>query len=249
MPLRCIDPTDDNRSIHAFDLDGDEWDALADRNRGDRFLRMPCCRAKVVLRRSHLGTQHFVHKVLPPHCLSDDETDHQFNLKVSAVESARRSGWEAETEVVGHTPDGERWLADVLARKEGERPIAIQIRWRSHTHDELRRGQRLFTASDVRCLWIVKGSPRLDDKDVPTVAAIVDRSDRYEVMLGDVKFMDPAAFLDAVFAGRFRFGYPGGRPPATGWKGKLPTRAWRVVPEPATRRRRRPHSRSVDRMQ
>ena len=104
MPLRCIDPTDDDRAILSFDLSDGEWGVLADRNRLARHLRLPCCGAKVVLRRSPLGTRHFVHKARPDDCLGVVETEHHIRLKTLAVERARLAGWEADCEVVGQTP-------------------------------------------------------------------------------------------------------------------------------------------------
>ena len=107
MPLSCIDPTDADRGILAFDLTDDEWETLADRNREDRFLRMRCCNAQVVLRRSTLGTPHFVHNARPQDCPGGIETEHHFRLKTLVVERARLAGWEADCEVVGQTPGGD----------------------------------------------------------------------------------------------------------------------------------------------
>ena len=215
MPLSCIDPTDTDRRILALDLTGDEWIALADRNRQDRFLRMPCCDAKVVLRRSRLGRPHFVHKTHPRDCLGGVETEHHIHFKTLAVERARLAGWEADCEVVGQTPDGERWIADAIARKDG-RTVAVEIQWSPQTHDETRRRQRRYTDSGVRCLWLMRDtrSLRFDDQDVPVAEIIYDEKTGgdYPIRLGDGSSMDAASFLDAVFGGRFKFGHPGGRP-------------------------------------
>ena len=209
MPLRCIDPTDDNRGIHAFDLNDDEWNTLAYRNRSTRFLRMPCCNAKVILRRSGLRTQHFAHKARPKDCLSREETEHHIRLKTLAVERARIAGWEADCEVAGETPDGEKWIADALARKDG-RTVAVEIQWSSQTHEETRRRQRRYADSGVRCLWLMRDAPslRFDDEHVPLAGVLFDRAvDKdYRIRLGDGSSMNATSFLDAVFTCQFKFG-------------------------------------------
>ena len=215
MPLRCIDPTDADRGILAFDLAEDEWNALADRNRQDRFLRMPCCGAKVVLRRSPRGTRHFAHKARPDDCPGGVETEHHIRLKTLAVERARLAGWEADCEVVGQTPGGERWIADAFARKD-DRSIAVEIQWSPQTHEETRHRQRRYAESGVRCLWLMHDARplRFDDETVPVAYINYDeKNDKdYWICLGDGSTMDTTSFLDAVFGGRFKFGHPGGRP-------------------------------------
>ena len=215
MPLSCIDPTDADRGILAFDLTDDEWETLADRNREDRFLRMPCCNAQVVLRRSTLGTPHFVHKARPQDCPGGIETEHHFRLKTLVVERARLAGWEADCEVVGQTPGGKRWIADAFARKDG-RTVAVEIQWSPQTHEETRRRQRRYAESDVRCLWLMHEARPLRFNDVAIPVAYIDCDEKndndYWISLGDGSTMDATSFLDAVFGGRFKFGLPGGRP-------------------------------------
>ena len=214
MPLRCIDPTNADQGILAFDLTGEEWDALADRNRQDRFLRMPCCDAEVVLRRSSLGTPHFVHKSRPEDCPGGSETEHHIRLKTLAVKRARLADWEANCEVIGKTPGGERWIADAFARKD-DRSVAVEIQWSPQTHEETRRRQHRYAESGVRCLWLMhEARPlRFDDEDIPMAGIIYDEKiNNYRVCLGDGSTMDATSFLDAVFGGRFKFGHPGGRP-------------------------------------
>lgn len=139
MPIRCVD--ENGADIFAFDLSAEEWKALMSRNRGSHFLKMPCCAADVTLRRSRRGTQHFVHKVIG-NCTSAPETEDHLRLKQIAVEVARRYGWTVGTEIRGSTPDGEEWIADVLARKNNAK-VAIEIQWSPQTPEEtLRRQER-----------------------------------------------------------------------------------------------------------
>ena len=69
MPLRCLDPA--GRSIQAFDLTNDQWQALALENRKSRHFKMPCCPSLVTLKRSPLGTQFFAHKALGTRTTAD----------------------------------------------------------------------------------------------------------------------------------------------------------------------------------
>ena len=132
MPLRCLSP--DNASIHAFELPEDRWVELAADNRKRRHLRMPCCNAQVSLRRSRRGTQFFAHKAVGS-CTTAPESETHLVLKKIAVEAARAAGWSADTEVRGQTPDGEPWIADVFAEKNGKR-IAVEIQWSPQTAEE-----------------------------------------------------------------------------------------------------------------
>ena len=101
MPLRCLN-SHDGTSLLAFDLTPTEWDRLRDDNRKERHLSMPCCSAEVVLKTSKLGTRFFAHKRVGS-CTVTGETEHHLKLKTIAVGSK--------------SPDGEEWIADVLATK------------------------------------------------------------------------------------------------------------------------------------
>ena len=114
MPLRCIDPK--GLSIHSFDLSDEQWQALEQENSKARHLSMPCCEAKVVLKKSHLGTRYFAHKAKGS-CATAPEREEHLYLKQAAIIAARNNGWIADTEVTGATPSGNQWRADVLARK------------------------------------------------------------------------------------------------------------------------------------
>src|SRR5262245_32209148 len=130
MPLRCVDPIADC-DIHAFDLSPDDWRLLESENRVSRHLKMPCCRAQVVLRKSSRGLQYFAHKAVGE-CSTAPETEAHRRLKQLAVEVARAYGWVADTEAIGMSDDGECWRADVLARK-GTAKVAIEIQWSIQT--------------------------------------------------------------------------------------------------------------------
>ena len=94
--------------------------------------------------------------------------------------------------------------------------MAVEIQWSSQTHEQTRRRQRRYADSGVRCLWLMKDaqSLRFDDEEVPIAGILFDPANDkdYRIRLGDGTSMYPTSFLDAVFASRFKFGYPGVRP-------------------------------------
>jgi competence protein CoiA len=211
VPLRCLDATTDG-SIHAFDLSPDEWRAVALENRRARHLKMPCCSSPVTLKRSPRGTQFFAHSAVG-NCSTAPETEAHLRLKRMAVEAARASAWVAATEVVGTTPSGEQWRADVLAQK-GSRKVAIEIQWSGQTNDETLRRQERYAESGVRCLWLLRQSGFPITPDLPAariggntkegILALIPMGWREEQTL-PIK-----EFLDAAFSRRLRFGVPVG---------------------------------------
>lgn len=218
MPLRCLEP-ESKTSILAFDLSPDAWRALEVENRRRRHLRLPCCSAEVVLRRSRLGTRFFAHKAIGA-CTTAPETEEHLRLKRMAVEAARAAGWAAETEVAGRTPEGELWRADVLASK-GEARIAIEVQWSPQTDEETLRRQERYRASGVLGLWLFRQPAFPVVEDLPAACirgtpeegftAVLPSGPGWEChSLG--KAHPPALpvpeFLAAAFDGRLHFGLP-----------------------------------------
>ncbi|MEY9768582.1 hypothetical protein ABIA14_000859 [Sinorhizobium fredii] len=203
MSLRCVDET--GADPYAFELHPEAWQALIEHNRKCRSLRMPCCPAEVNLRRSHRGTQHFVHKAVGG-CSTAQETEAHLRLKRIAVEVARQHGWDAKTEFAGSSPSGETWIADVLAQKNSTR-VAIEIQWSSQTNDETMRRQERYRQSGIRCLWLLK-QPGFPTTEALPAALIVEHNETYSARVAYSQEMPVEAFLDAVFGGRFRFGIP-----------------------------------------
>lgn len=206
MPLRCFDPLR-NRSVLAFDLSSDEWKVLELENRGSRHLRMPCCDAQVILKKSRRGTHFFAHK-RKGDCVTGPETETHLRLKQMAVEAARAYGWDAETEVTGTTPSGEQWRADVLAWKGKDR-IAIEIQWSAQTIEETQRRQARYEESGVQCVWLMRKKKfSRGDNSLPMAHVSGDRDENFVVSIleewGSIaQSMSLHEFLEAVFRGRF----------------------------------------------
>lgn len=209
LPLRCFDSVG-NSNVHAFDLSPGEWHALELENRAWRHLKMPCCSSPVVLRKSRRGTQFFAHKAVGD-CSTAPETEAHLRLKQMAVEAARAAGWDAETEVVGTTPAGEQWKADVLARK-GERKVAVEIQWLAQTNEKTLRRQERYRQSGVRCLWLLRQPDFPVDHALPA-ARISGNLEEGFIALVPTGSWGPQSvpmqdFLEAAFNKRLRFGVP-----------------------------------------
>ena len=203
--FRCIDPSSES-SIHAFDLPADEWNELVLKNRKARHLRTPCCFSRVDLKRSRHGTQFFAHKRGSSSCTTAPEKEEHRHLKKMAVDAARANGWDAETEVAGTTPEGEQWIADVLATKGGHQ-VAVEIQWSGQADNETFRRQEKYTKSGVRGLWLLRRSGFPVTHDVPAARIGGTLEEGFIALLENQQLPMPE-FLDAAFSQRFHFGIP-----------------------------------------
>lgn len=204
MPLRCLYP--DGSSILAFELEESSWNELAAENRKQRHLRMPCCEAQVSLRRSRRSTQFFAHKAVGA-CTTAPETETHLVLKKLAVEAARAAGWAAHSEVRGQTPDGEPWIADVLAEKDGRR-VAIEIQWSPQTSEETMRRQERYRSSGIRGLWLFRRPGFPITRDLPAACIGGDLENGLTATLPR-SGQDPLPikkFMNAAFERRLKFG-------------------------------------------
>jgi len=206
MPLRCLDPT--GQSLHAFDLSEEQWRALERANRVARHLRMPCCQAAVMLKTSRRGTRFFAHKAAGT-CATAPEREEHLRLKAMAVAAARANGWEAQTEVAGAAGPDEPWRADLLARK-GRHVVAVEFQWSAQTAEETMRRQERYRRSGVRGLWLLRRSDFPITRDLPAVRIGGDLERGFTAIVppGEHQELPMAAFLEAAFAHRFRYGVP-----------------------------------------
>ena len=168
MPLRCI--TANGQELRAYAIPEAEWRDLK-RDHRTRGLRLPCCEAVAIPKTSHRGTQFFQHKARGP-CTTAPETADHIECKAIIARSAEEAGWQAETEMRGEAPDGRSWVADVLCSKPG-RPwrIAFEVQLTQESEDILRERQARYSASGVRCAWLLKNPPpwfwQRPDPDIP----------------------------------------------------------------------------------
>lgn len=220
MPLRCLGAR--GESIDSFDLSEDQWKALAHKNRTRRHLRMPCCSAQVILKKSVRGTPFFAHKA-GQRCAPSPETEAHLYLKRLAVLAARTYGWMADSEVPGATPSGESWIADILAQK-GKHKVAIEIQWSSQTNEETLQRQERYRQSGVRGLWLLRQPGFPVDLKLPAVCIGGNSQDGFLALIPHKhcrmnardrshpnmwhQVVPMNAFFDAVFARRFQFGIP-----------------------------------------
>ena len=181
MPLRCVDER--GTTIEAGAFDEDDWKALRARARAERHLRMPCCPARAVLKTSRLGTRFFAHKAKGT-CSWKPESEVHLHLKKLALNAAREAGWEAETESNGSTPDGERWTADVLAWRDGEK-VAIEIQWSSQTNEETLYRQERYRQSGITGIWLLKQPGFPISEDLPSAGIGGSLEEGLEILIPD----------------------------------------------------------------
>ena len=205
MPLRCLDPS--GRSIHSFDLAEAQWRTLELQNRKARHLRMPCCSSPVVLKTSHLGTRFFAHKAVGT-CITSAETEAHLQLKRMAVEAARANGSMADTEVIGTSPSGQQWKADVLAHK-GQDKVAVEVQWSSQTVDDILRRQERYRESGIRGLWLLRQIAFPIARELPAASIGGSLEEGFLALIPSCsghQALPMQEFLCAVFSRRFRFG-------------------------------------------
>jgi hypothetical protein len=153
MPLSSILA---DEPIYAFNYLPEDWQLL--RARASQ-LRFPCCDAGVVLKRSHIGTQFFAH-ARKGVCVTGPETMDHLQAKDAIARAAIAAGWKAESEVMGTTPAGERWTADVMVTR-GSVKLAFEVQLARQSEEVTRARQARYEASGVRALWLMR------QKDIP----------------------------------------------------------------------------------
>jgi len=179
---------------------------------------MPCCNAAVVTKQSPLGTRFFAHKT-KGNCTSAPETEEHHYLKRAVILAARKNGWKAQTEVMGKSPSGAEWRADVLAIK-GKHKVAIEIQWSGQTNEETIRRQQLYKECGIRGLWLLRQPGFPVTKDLPAVCIGGDIKEGFTALIPDnsnmtnhyrklqknwKQVLPMEQFLNAVFKRRFQF--------------------------------------------
>ena len=217
MALRCVD--EHGVSIEASALTDREWSRLDRPSR--RQLRLPCCWGKAARRTSRGGTRFFAHRTRYG-CDAKAEAEAHRVLKLAALRAARKARWTAQTEVRGTSPDGDEWMADVLAEKDGRR-LAIEIEWPGQDTDELWERHHRYEQSGVQAIWLLR-QPRFPiSAKLPAVCigGDVDGRKGLAILMPDrlceraedrakpwmwPQDTTPGRFAEGVFDGRFLFG-------------------------------------------
>jgi len=172
---------------------------------------MPCCSSRVTLKKSQRGTQFFAHTGIGD-CSTAPETETHLRLKTMAVAAARANGWDAVTEVVGATPSGEQWKADVLARKGGSK-VVVEIQWSSQTNEETLHRQQRYADSGIRGLWLLRQPGFPITRDLPAARICGTAKESFSALVptgwGEQR-LPMHEFLDAAFSRRLRYGVPVG---------------------------------------
>lgn len=163
MPLKCLI---EGNPVFAFEFSTEDWHQLRTKNRQKKHLALPCCDRGVVPKTSKLGTQFFAH-ARRDGCESSSETAEHLHAKSLVAKAVKLAGWEVDTEVTGRTPDGEAWVADVLATK-GKATVAIEVQWSSQSIEQTKQRQIRYAASGVRGLWLLRHPNLVVDKATPT---------------------------------------------------------------------------------
>ena len=171
MPLKCLDP---NHEIFAFNFQSDEaWDEFRALNKRHRHLRMHCCGAAVTPRTSKLGTRHFAHARVGA-CTTAPESAEHLLAKSVIAQAAQDAGWQVFTECSGIAESGESWIADVLVRKDGSRPVAFEVQWSRQLESDTSRRQARYDESGVRALWLFKQHDFPVDRAIPAFRLVYD---------------------------------------------------------------------------
>lgn len=152
MSFKC---TSGDQELLSIDFDAEGWEELRARNRKDRALKMKCCGADVTLRQTKLGTQYFAHakKWI---CPAGTDPAEVMLAREMIAKAVRRAGWSISVETAG-TPNGaEGWTVDVLASREGGKPVAFKVQWGRLPLDEVSRYQAVLQAAGIRTLWLMR---------------------------------------------------------------------------------------------
>jgi|TARA_R110001632_G_scaffold60284_3_gene146395 competence protein CoiA len=167
MALRAVL---DGINVEAFDYSKGDWVKFKKLYKR-HSLKVACCGRDAVPKTSKLGTQYFAHAKRGD-CSTALETSDHIKLKSIVAQVAVSLGWDVVTECSGHTPKGQKWIADVMCIK-GNAKVAIEIQWSEQTLEEFLRRTKKYTESGIRCAWLfrLKGNRRYSESD------FVDRYD------------------------------------------------------------------------
>lgn len=171
MPLKCLN---NDQALYAFSFaDVGAWEDLRAENAKRHHLRMPCCDALVTLKTSKLGTRYFAHARIGS-CATNPESAEHLLAKTIIAQSAISVGWQATSEHSGRADTGRDWIADVMAQRDGKRPVAFEVQWTRQVDEETRARQSRYQSSRVRALWLFRQHDFPSDHNIPAFRLIHD---------------------------------------------------------------------------
>ncbi|MGW8431606.1 competence protein CoiA family protein [Curtobacterium citreum] len=157
MPLTA---TVNGEEVVATRTPADAWAAF----RGRRPWPVLSCGADAYAKTSHLGTQFFAHA-------ADCDTDHKgesaehLRVKAAIIAAATALGWTARAEVPA---DGRRWIADVLAERDGRR-VAFEVQLSGQVEGGYQHRQQRYAAEGIECYWLTRRARPAELRSVPAV--------------------------------------------------------------------------------
>jgi competence protein CoiA len=174
MPLHCQSP---DGPVYAFLLEDSAWEALVQANRAARYLRMPCCAASVVLKKSSLGTRFFAHKSANQCTTTPESREHLF-AKDLIARAATHAGWTAVTECRDSSVPT-AWIADVLCSRPGRASrVAFEVQLARQSSEATQRRQSLYAGADIRSLWLMHQKDFAVSKQVPAFRLVFSNDAR-----------------------------------------------------------------------
>lgn len=153
MPLRA---ELQGEPLFSFKMSPIEWEYLKQSDR-KKLLTLPCCNQRAVVKTSPLGTQFFAHYRKSEDCISKPESKEHLRLKAIVSAAAESVGWDVTTEFIGHSKNGEKWIADVYCIKDKAK-VALEVQLSSQTSSDLTARHRRYAESGVRAAWLMKDS-------------------------------------------------------------------------------------------
>ncbi len=143
--------------LEAFSVTDAVWDALCQLPKGS--MTMPRTHWPATAKTSIKGLRFFAHYPGYTGALPKPESYAHTRIKIDVVKTLRSMGFKANVEVPGSSPEGEEWIADVLAENYDGSRIAFEIQMSSqHMRDFLSRSDR-YVRSGVKVCWIMPYEP------------------------------------------------------------------------------------------
>jgi len=145
------------REVEAFSTTDSEWAQICAAQKG-AFL-MPRSAWPAVAKTSIRGLRFFSHYPGYPGTLPAPESYAHTRLKIDIVRALRAQGFTANLEVHGTAPEGDDWVADVLALSADGSRVAFEVQLSSQHLGDFRSRSDRYARSNVRVCWFISEKP------------------------------------------------------------------------------------------